>query len=68
MNDNPGFKQSGNNSGFGYQPIGPSPLGGGDIHDTFKVNENGDVSGGHTTVQNLGGQKINVGWDANLKK
>lgn len=50
--------------GWGIQPIGPNPNGGrGDIHDTFKVDGSGNLSGGHTTVQGPGGQKINIPWN-----
>jgi len=47
--------------GWGIQPIGPSPLGG-DVHDTFRVNRQGNVSGGHTTARIPGGQSINIPW------
>lgn len=60
-NDGGNFKPTTN--GWGIQPIGPSPLGGGDIHDTFKVDPNGNLSGGHTTIQNPGGSKINIPWN-----
>lgn len=58
-NENPGFVQLGN--GYGIQPIGPSPAGG-DMHETFHVNPNGDVSGGHTTVRIPGGQDVHLPW------
>ncbi len=51
------------NGGWGIQPIGPSPLGG-DIHETFQVNEDGGISGGHTTVRIPGGQSIQMPWTA----
>jgi hypothetical protein len=51
------------NDGWGIQPIGPSPMGGGDIHDTFRIDPLGDIYGGHTTVQIPGGQKIHMPWD-----
>ncbi len=54
-----GFKPLKN--GFGIQPIGPSPAGG-DVHDTFRVNKEGNVSGGHTTVRIPGGQKVHLPW------
>ena len=49
------FIPSNNGSGFGYQPMGPSPYGG-QIRDTFRVDPTGNVSGGHTSVQIPGGQ------------
>jgi len=54
------FKPIGHN-GFGIQPLGPSPLGG-DIHETFKVDREGNISNGHTTVRIPGGQSINLPW------
>lgn len=56
---NPFFKPL--KDGWGIQPIGPSPLGG-DIHDTFKVDDSGNIFGGHTTVRLPGGQKIKLDW------
>jgi len=47
--------------GWGIQPLGPSPLGG-DMHETFKVDKEGNVSGGHTTVRIPGGQSIQLPW------
>jgi len=32
----------------------------GGIHDTFKVDANGNISGHHTTVQIPGGKKVNI--------
>jgi len=49
------------NGGWGIQPLGPSPLGG-DIHDTFRIDENGRISGGHTTVRIPGGKSTNIPW------
>lgn len=50
-------------SDFGIQPIGPSPLGGGDTHDTFGIDKDGTVRGGHTTVQLPGGPKVRLPWE-----
>jgi len=36
--------------GWGVQPIEKLEIGG-DVHDTFQVNETGNVSGGHSTVR-----------------
>lgn len=36
--------------GWGIQLIGPYPVGG-DIHDTFKVDHLGNITGGHTKIQ-----------------
>ena len=56
------FKPTSN--GWGVQPIGPSPYGsGGDIHDTFKVDSNGVVTGGHATIQLPGGQTVRMPWN-----
>jgi hypothetical protein len=51
------------NGGWGIQPMGPSPLGNGDMHETFGVNRNGDIFGGHTTVRIPGGQEIRMPWE-----
>lgn len=48
-------------SGWGIQPIGPSPIGG-DIHDTFRVDGDGNISGGHTTIRIQGGQSVQLPW------
>lgn len=48
-------------NGWGIQPIGSSPIGG-DIHDTFKVDKSGDISGGHTTIRISKGQDIQLKW------
>lgn len=37
-------------NGWGVQPVQRLPEGG-DVHETFRVNESGDISGGHTTVR-----------------
>ncbi|MEK7606279.1 MAG: hypothetical protein AAB458_01650 [Patescibacteria group bacterium] len=50
-------------SDFGIQPIGPSPTGTGDLHDTFGVNPDGTLKGGHTTVRIPGGFDIKMPWD-----
>jgi hypothetical protein len=51
------------NSGWGLQPIGQ---GGNDavkdVHDTFKVDDKGNISGGHTTIVTDKGSK-GFGWD-----
>lgn len=49
--------------GFGIQPLGPSSLGG-DMHETFQVDEEGNVSNGHTTIRIPGGQEIHLPWSA----
>lgn len=59
QNGNSGFIPL--NNGFGIQPLGPSPLGG-DMHETFRVNEEGDLSSGHTTLRIPGGQEIQMPW------
>lgn len=51
------------NNGWGIQPMGPSPLGNGDTHDTFRIDSDGNLSGGHTTVRIPGGKDINIPWD-----
>lgn len=48
--------------GWGFQPMGPSPLGKGDIHDTFHVDRLGNLTGGHTTIQLRGGAKEGFPW------
>jgi len=58
---NPDFHHSTNGSGFGFQPAGPTPLGGG-VHDSFNVDKDGNVSNGHTTSQVPGGQKQRMNW------
>ena len=47
--------------GYGIQPVENLP-GGGDIHDTFRVDDQGDISGGHTTVRIPGGQEVHLPW------
>jgi len=49
-------------SGYGIQPIGPSPEGG-DIHDTIKVDEKGNILDGHTTVRIPGGKSVHLPWN-----
>ncbi len=56
-----GFTPIGNN-GYGVQPMGSTPLGG-DLHETFGVNEHGDVYDGHTTVRISGGHSVRLDWD-----
>lgn len=48
-------------NGYGVQPIKKLP-GGGDIHDTFKVDEYGNVSDGHTTVRLPYGKDVKLPW------
>jgi len=48
-------------SGWGIQPIGSSPLGG-DMHETFRVDSDGEISGGHFTIRIPGGQDIHIPW------
>ncbi|MEK7581730.1 MAG: hypothetical protein AAB488_00120 [Patescibacteria group bacterium] len=61
-NDNSSFKTTSN--GYGIQPInGITPPMGGGVHDTFQVDQNGNINNGHTTVEIPGGQKINIPWD-----
>jgi len=61
---NPNFVPTKNGSGYGYQPINEviSPQGGG-THDTFKVDPDGGISGGHTTTQIPGGQSVGLPWN-----
>lgn len=61
MGDNKPFVPLKN--GFGIQPMGPSPLGDGDMHDTFKSDSDGNISEGHTTVRIPGGKKIHMPWN-----
>jgi len=60
------FQSSGNSSGFGTQPGAGSPDGlkGGDVHDTFKVDNSGNVSEGHTSVNLGGGVNTSVPWNS----
>lgn len=53
--------QEGRPSNFGVQPLGSTPLGG-DIHETFGVNEQGDLFGGHTTIRLPGLKEIHLPW------
>lgn len=55
------FKQLRNGSGYGIQPLGPTPLGG-DYHETFKVDHLGNISNGHTTFRIPGGQQKHISW------
>jgi hypothetical protein len=48
-------------NGFGIQPLGPSPEGG-DIHETFQVDQEGNMSGGHTTIRLPGDKDIQLPW------
>lgn len=56
------FGKEGKPSDFGCQPLGPTPWGG-DVHDTFGVNEQGDIRRGHTTIRLPGGLSIPLPWD-----
>lgn len=57
------FRQSINGSGYGVQPINDAtPPMGGDVHDTFQVDAQGNVSGGHTTARIPGGQDKRMDW------
>ena len=49
------------NDGWGVQPIERLP-GGGDIHDTFRVDDLGNISGGHTTIRRPGGIEAQLPW------
>ena len=49
------------NDGWGIQPIERLP-GGGDIHDTFRVDPLGDIHGGHTTIRLPGGLSDRLDW------
>lgn len=40
-------------------PLGPSPLGG-DLHETFNVDKDGNLRDGHTTVRIKGGKKVRI--------
>lgn len=48
--------------GWGIQPIERLPNSG-DLHDTFRVDESGQVSSGHTTVRLPGGQTVHMPWE-----
>jgi hypothetical protein len=48
-------------NGWGISPIGPSPLGG-DIHDTFHVDADGNITGGHTTIRIRDGKVVELPW------
>ena len=64
--NNSGFKRL--NNGWGIQPMGPSPLDTGDMHDTFKVDPLGNISGGHTTIRIPDGQEIQMPWQQPLQQ
>ncbi len=34
-----------------------------DIHDTYWVNDHGEISGGHTTVVTDDGKKVHLSWE-----
>lgn len=48
--------------GWGIQPIGPTPDGGGDLHDTLHIDKDGNLDGGHTTIQLPDGPKKRLLW------
>ena len=50
------------NDNFVIQPLGESPMGGGDMHESFNVDKDGNISGGHTTTRLPGGQSKKVDW------
>lgn len=61
---NPPFRPLKESGGWGIQPIGHPPgLDKGDVHETFKVDEIGRISGGHTTVRLPGGYDIRLPWN-----
>lgn len=47
---------------FVISPVCPTPLGG-QIRESFNIEDDGDVSGGHTTIETPGGNKIRVPWN-----
>jgi len=49
------------NNGFGIAPLGPSPAGG-DMHETFRTDQDGNLSDGHTTIRIPGGQAVHIPW------
>ena len=59
---NPPFMPMKRGDGFGFQPMGPTPLGGG-MHDSFNVDAQGNLRNGHTTLEIPGGQKIRMPWE-----
>jgi len=59
MKPGSGFKRI--KEDFGIQPLGPSPLGG-DMHEAFNYDTEGNISGGHTTVRIPGGKEIHLPW------
>jgi len=59
MSYDPGFKPLGPD--FVIIPEGPSPIGG-DIHESFNTDRNGNLFDGHTTIRIPGGQDINIPW------
>ena len=48
--------------GWGIQPAEKLPDGG-DLHDTFRIDRDGNLDGGHTTIQLPGGPKKHLPWD-----
>ena len=49
-------------NGWVIQPGSPLP-GGGDVHDTFRVDRNGNISGGHTTIRTPGNKEVQLPWN-----
>ena len=47
--------------GWVIQPIEKLP-GGGDVHDTFRIDPSGNISGGHTTVRLPDGNAKPIQW------
>ena len=54
------------NNGWGFQPTNSSmfdtSMFKGDIHDTFRVDSFGNISGGHTTIQLSGYKPKRIPW------
>lgn len=51
------------NNGWGVQPTHESTPFGGDVHDTFGVNQQGDLFGGHTTINVPGYDPMHLPWE-----
>jgi len=52
-----------NKDGFGLQPLGPSPLGTGDMHESFNVDDQGNIFNGHTTIRLPGDKEARMPWE-----
>jgi len=60
--DNPYFKPT--KDGYGVQPIGSCGIEDvKDVHVTIKVDNEGTISGGHTTVVDKQDEKKHINWD-----